>query len=224
MQIINAAGVTVSQIQAYLTQNNLALAIVRNATTRDAADKQQPYNLRVVDGGTQTIGATGKIYDVKFFQILQGDLIRGLGGTTSPRDGRRVLAQYMHDPALNNPPAAGGPQSSVLISPDGSVAAFVPARRALTWQMTDASGNPVVRERYWLTMQPGEIRVCGSCHGTNTKDQAGNLAPQNPPQALATLLGYWKTNATVPPAPSFPATGDIFVPGSPVRYAPAGGW
>ena len=105
-------------------------------TTRDANDQQQPFNLRVV-GGTQTLGAaTGKIYDIKFFQFLQGDLIRGLGGTTDPRDGRRVLAQYMHDPAINNPPAVGGPQSSVLIGSDGSMAAFVPARRALTWQMT----------------------------------------------------------------------------------------
>lgn len=221
MTILNAAGITVSHLKAYLTQNNLALAVSRNVTTRDINDKQQPFNLRVV-GGTQTLGtATGKIYDIKFFQFLQGDLIRGLGGTTDPRDGRRVLAQYMHDPAINNPPAAGAPQSSVLIGADGSMAAFVPARRALTWQMTDASGNPVVRERYWLTMQPGEIRVCGSCHGTNTKDQAGNAAPQNPPEALATLLGYWKNNASVPP----PATvSGIYLPGEPVRYSPPGGW
>ena len=79
----------------------------------------------------------------------------------------------------------------------------------------------MVRERYWLTMQPGEIRVCGSCHGTNEKDQAGNAAPQNPPEALATLLGYWKNNA-VEPSPAI--LGSTFLPGGPVRYAPSGGW
>ena len=39
----------------------------------------------------------------------------------------------------------------------------------------------------------GEIRVCTSCHGLNDKDQAGGLTPVNPPQALTTLLQYWKT-------------------------------
>ena len=39
------------------------------------------------------------------------------------------------------------------------MAAFVPARRAMTWQLTDPAGAPVVRERYWLTFQPGEIRT-----------------------------------------------------------------
>lgn len=222
MQILNQVGITPGQIRDFLTQNNLALAVARNVTTRDAADKQQPFNLRVAGGGAQTLGSIGKIYDIKFFQLLQGDLIRGLGGTANPNAGRRVLAQYMHDPAINNPPAAGGPQSSVLIGADGSMAAFVPARRAMTWQMTDPSGAPVVRERYWLTLQPGEIRVCASCHGTNTKDQAGNPAPQNPPQALATLLNYWKTNAVVPPP--VVNTSGVYVPSALNKYSPNGAW
>ena len=107
--------------------------------------------------------------------------------------GRRLLAQLLHDGNIFNPPNPTGPASSVVIASDGSQAAFVPARRALSWQLTDASGTPVVRERYWVTFQPGEIRVCTSCHGLNTQDQAGNLAPQNQPQALAALLQYWKT-------------------------------
>jgi hypothetical protein len=49
-----------------------------------------------------------------------------------------------------------------------------------------------VRERVWITVQPGEIRVCGSCHGNNTKDQAGNTEPTNKPLALRTLLQAWK--------------------------------
>jgi hypothetical protein len=72
------------------------------------------------------------------------------------------------------------------------MAAFVPARRALTWQLTDTNGGPVVRERFWLTFQPGEIRTCTSCHGVNTRDQANHPAPTNKPEALRTLLQSWK--------------------------------
>jgi hypothetical protein len=74
------------------------------------------------------------------------------------------------------------------------MAAFVPARRALTWQLTDPNGSPVVRERFWLTFQPGEIRTCTSCHGLNTRDQAGHAVPTNPPEALRRLLKAWKLN------------------------------
>lgn len=72
------------------------------------------------------------------------------------------------------------------------MAAFVPARRALTWQMTSSDLSPVVRERYWVTFQPGEIRVCTSCHGVNTADHLGNPAPTNSPLALRRLIEHWK--------------------------------
>jgi 2-haloacid dehalogenase len=52
----------------------------------------------------------------------------------------------------------------------------------------------VVRERYWITLQPGEIRTCTSCHGVNSHDQQGRAEPTNPPEALRTLLRYWKTD------------------------------
>jgi hypothetical protein len=84
------------------------------------------------------------------------------------------------------------------VGADGSVAAFVPARRALSWQLTSPDGTPVVRERYWITMQPGEIRECTSCHGINTRDQANQLAPANQPEALRQLLTYWKALPVVP--------------------------
>jgi hypothetical protein len=98
----------------------------------------------------------------------------------------------MHDPAVNNPPSPG-PAGSTVIGSDGSMAAFVPAQRALTWQLTNNNGEGVVRERYWLTFQPGEIRVCTSCHGLSEYGQAGQSAPSNPPQALFELLQYWQT-------------------------------
>src|SRR5262249_24958136 len=132
-------------------------------------------------------------------------------GSTTPRAGRRVLAEPLHDVAAltNNPPAPGGPQGSVALGMDGSWAAFVPARRAMSWQLTDPSGGAVVRERYWVTFQPGEVRVWGSCHGVNQYDQAGHTPPTNSPQALADPLGYWKqiANGYVPPTltPTLPA-------------------
>jgi hypothetical protein len=91
---------------------------------------------------------------------------------------------------------------------DGSVAAFVPARRAMTWQLTDPNHTGVVRERYWLTFQPGEVRVCASCHGINSKNQLNQNPPVNTPAALTALLQFWKgQQAAVPAAPAgFTAT------------------
>ena len=185
-------------MQSYLRQQGLALIVVHNVTTRDRSDKQQPFNLRVAGTATQTLGAGGKIYDVSHLQLFQADQIRGLGGTTDPSQGRRVIAQYLHDGGVTNPPLSGAPAASVAVGADGSVAAFVPARRALSWQLTSADGTPVVRERYWITMQPGEIRVCTSCHGINTRDQANQLPPTNQPEALRQLLTYWKVLPAVP--------------------------
>jgi mono/diheme cytochrome c family protein len=102
-----------------------------------------------------------------------------------------VLAQPLHD--AGNPLNPGGPPGSVRIAPDGSTAALVPAGRALTWQTTDPRGTAVVRERNWITFQAGEMRVCASCHGVNSRDQAGRFAPLNPPEALRGLLKWWKT-------------------------------
>lgn len=194
------AGIAPAALRSYLEANDLALIVSRNATTRDDLDRQQPFNLRV-PGGVQTIGASGEVYDVAFMQLFQGDLIRSLGGTDDPRPGRRVLAQPLHDPAAQNP-ATGGPAGSVTIAADGSVAAFVPAGRALSWQLTDGAGEGVVRERYWVTFQPGEMRVCTSCHGLNEFDQAGNGPPQNTPAALVQLLGWWS-------CPDFNASGVV---------------
>lgn len=203
-QMFDAANVTVAEFQAYLQANHLALAVSRDVTTRDDLDRQQPFNLRI-PGGVQTIGMPGTIYDLKYMQFFQADQLRGLtfGGAT-PRDGRRVLAQPMHDPLamVNNPPTTG-PAGSVILGLDGSMAAFVPAQRALTWQTTDPAGVGVVRERYWVTFQPGEIRVCTSCHGLSTLDQAGDPPPNNPPQALYDLLMYWKDLVNPPVADLF---------------------
>lgn len=189
-QVFTKAGVDIAQFRTYLLENSLALVISRNVTTRDQLDHQQPRNLRVYGSSTQTLAGSGKIYDIKDLQFFQGDQIRGYGGG-SANNGRRVLAQDMHD-VQSNIPNTTGPSGSVAIASDGSMAAFVPARRALTYQLTDPSGAGVVRERFWLTFQPGEIRVCTSCHGVNSKDQSGANVPTNEPQALSALLEHWQ--------------------------------
>lgn len=196
-----AANVNVNEFQRYLVTHQLALIVSRDVTTRDHADHLQPYNLRIAGSSHQTAPAPGKIYDVGYLQIFQADQLRGLnfGDTNSPRAGRRVLAQHLHDPAVDNPSSPGAPAGSVRLGPDGSSAALVPARRAVTWQLTDTNGAGVVRERYWLTFAAGEIRSCTSCHGINETDQAGRPAPTNTPLALISLLNYWKSNVAVQP-------------------------
>jgi mono/diheme cytochrome c family protein len=147
-----------------------------------------------VPNGVQTNLAGQKIYDVAHAQIFQGNMLRGFGGMTTPRAGRRVLASPMNTAkaVANNPTHPLGLGMTTL-GLDGSMAMIVPAQRALTWQLTDPSGQPVTRERYWITFKAGEVRVCASCHGINDKDQKGQVGePQNMPSALVNLLNWWK--------------------------------
>jgi hypothetical protein len=196
-QAIQQAGVDQSALQIYLRQNNLALVVTQNVTTRDDFDDQQPFNLRV-PGGITTSSGTGTVYDVSFLQFFQGQQLRGWTGSgVNPRPGRRILARTMVD-ITGLHATNGSPAGSVAIFPDGSTAAFVPAGRATSWQLTDAGGTGIVRERYWLTFQAGEIRSCGSCHGQNTLNQAGQPPPTNTPQALIALLQEWKETGGVP--------------------------
>ncbi len=192
--VLAEEGVPETALRQYLTNKGLALAIMRNVTVRDDDDKQQPFNLRVAGTTTQQVAATGKIYDIAHFQAFQGDQIRGLKGccSSTPVPGRRVLAQELHS-VTGNPPNPIGPKGSVKIADDGSVAMLLPARRALSWQLTDPDGNFVVRERNWLSLQPGEIRTCPACHGVNTKNQAGGGSPTNKPKAFRQLLQYLKS-------------------------------
>src|SRR6266850_2599270 len=76
-----------------------------------------------------------------------------------------------------------------------SPATIIPASRAVTWQFTGMTNEAVVRERYWVTFRPGEVRTCANCHGINDKDQIGRPSPTNAPLALRELLRLWRTNA-----------------------------
>jgi len=209
-QLLSSLNVNVSDLQNYLRQENLALIISRNLTMRDKNDRQQPTNLRVAGTSTESIPNSGKIYDISLLQIFQGDLIRGY--KSGNNTGRRVLAQPMHSVGQGiNPVLSNSVPGSVELAEDGSMAAFVPARRALSWQLTNGAGEGVVRERYWVTFQPGEIRVCATCHGLNTTDHLGRGNPTNPPLALSRLMAHWKNlpspQPTATPTPG-PGSGD----------------
>lgn len=272
------AGVTMTEMRNWLIKYNLALMVTFDNTSRDAADRQQPINLRVdstgrtlADGvtpctnpkqtlsntyGPSNTGAnassptgygdtTRPIYILDYLQIIQANSIRGTspGNGAATTNGRRVLGQpvgMMTEPAgspgaifsqVNRPVSLIG---ATDIECDGSSAVFVPTRRALAWQSTDpvttrgappavpkllegsktgqqdgtiannndgsstypASQNhyPVIRERVWVTAQPGEIRSCPGCHGANDTNQAGNFTPTNyEPLALKKLIDHWKT-------------------------------
>jgi len=197
-QVFVEEGVDMPTFQADLQARNLALVISRNVTARDRADKQQPYNLRV-PGGVQTIGTnSGRVYDITHLQFMQADYRRGYTlGTPTALPGRRVLATPMHDTANFNLPSgkANPPPGGTELMPDGSQATFIPANRAVTWQLTGTTNESLVKERYWVTFRPGEVRTCANCHGINATDQIGRPPPTNAPLALRELLRYWKTNA-----------------------------
>ncbi len=197
-QVFDEEGVDLPTFQADLAKRGVALVVSRNVTSRDAADKQQPYNLRV-PGGAQTIGTnSGRIYDITHLQYLQADYLRGYSNNAPViQPGRRALAVPMHDTSTLNRPSSkpNAPAGGAELFPDGSQAALLPANRALTWHLTGTTNESLVKERYWVTFRPGEVRTCANCHGINDRDQAGQTAPTNPAQALRDLLRHWKTNA-----------------------------
>lgn len=203
--IFSSLGVSLGSVQEYLRKNNAAIVIGRDVTVRDSLDIQQPFNLKIDrENGKQTVGGTDPVSLIKHLQFFQGDQIRGYGSSSST--GRRVLAVPMHETVSLNLANTGGPVGSVPVFADGSYAAIVPARRAVTWQLTDGAGNAVVRERYWLTFQPGEVRVCTSCHGITSLTQDGKSEPVNAPMALTALLGQLG-NLPPPPEPTAPPEG-----------------
>lgn len=206
-QVFDEEGVDVGLFQKYLRVNNLALLVSHNVTRRDRADRQQPFNLRIAGTTNVTWGPTNtavlgnnppKLYDIAHIQFLQADQRRGYtGGGTNPVPGRRVLATELHEPAADNVLDPAGTNGTVKLADDGSFAALLPARRAMTHQLLGTNNESIVKERYWITYQPGEIRTCKNCHGINTTDQTGiNGPPNNEPQALHDLLQYWKAQNT----------------------------
>ncbi len=206
------ANVHLPTFQNWLTGNNYALSVSRNVTMRDRHDRQQPFNLKIAWSNTQTLApspANTPIYSIGWVQFLQADLRRGytLGGAL-PAAGRRVVATPLNGPALaENVQTAGAPPGATRLGNDGSFAVIIPAGKAVCTNLldNDAAKTSQVKERFWVTFQPGEIRTCANCHGINTTNQTDPFAtdpvhngkPTNTPQALLTLLAQWK--GTHPP-------------------------
>ena len=186
--LFDLAGVDVEVFQEWMRERDLALLVSYDVTQRDRADLQQPYNLTVPDG-VSSITDDGPSYEVSHFQIFQADMLRGYGDLADPQDGRRPLARAMHGEHITV--EEGAPEGAVSIAPDGSVAALIPAKQALSWQLVSPEGEAVVRERVWVSFAPGEIRVCGACHGINKESQTGHAPPTNLPMALTDLLENW---------------------------------
>lgn len=201
----------IARLRAFLVERNLALIVTRNVTRR--GDKQQDFNLKIAGSTTQTTAPGATPIEISHLQLFQGDLIRGY---SQFRSGRRPLAQHLHDGMLQ-PLGGGAPPASVPLAADGSAAALVPAGRALTWQLVQSDGTPVVRERYWVTFAAGEVRVCTNCHGINTIDPVVRQPPPtNPPEALRELARWWQaTYDSGTPAAATPTT--TAVPATPTR-------
>lgn len=205
--VFEQEGVALADFRKFLSEHQLALIVSRNVTRRDSFDREQPFNLRVRrQGGVQSTGSNAQVWDVDHLQLFQAEQLRGIKNDVNR--GRRVLAQPARPVLVAgkdvNPAAdSNAPAGSVKVAADGSVAALVRADRATTWQLVDSAtpGNArlgtdgVVRERFWLSFRPGEVRVCASCHGVSDKDQTGQLhdAVQNPPEALRQLLQHYKS-------------------------------
>jgi Hydrazine synthase alpha subunit middle domain len=178
-----------SEFRQWLKNKKLALIVTNNQTSRDRADVQQPFNLEV-PGGVKSARGIGRVYPIAYYQLIESQQIRGYAAYNDASPAKRLIGMPM---GLGlNKPNPGGPEGSVKIFSDGSSAAFVPSNRAMAWQTTDPAGVPIVRERVWVTFQPGETRTCSGCHGANSKDQMDRPSPSNKPEALRDLLRHWK--------------------------------
>jgi len=189
LAVIREEGINPDELVNYLKQKNLALIVSRNVTLRDQADVSQPFNLRV-PGGVETRPLAGKVYDISHLQIFQGELTRSY----QRQNGRRVYSRLVRN-TDNHPDIEKFFKDNagvVKLGADGSMAAIVPANRALSWQLVSPDNKPVVRERVWVSFAPGEIRTCASCHGINRESHQGFGEPTNKPDALRELLKHFK--------------------------------
>ena len=208
-EVFNAHDVPLDEMLDFLRLHRLGLIAVRDATSRDDADKQQPYSLRAradeFGPGVERRGNdSSQVREIGGIEFFQGDQVRGIGLDAepgrAPKPGRRVLAVPLRDDIatrLNREFASrrsgGASASTVPVFSDGSAVAFVPAERALVWQLLDGETDaPLVRERYWITLASGEVRVCDGCHGVNTLNQSGVGPSLHSPLALRELLLWFE--------------------------------
>ena len=177
---------TCQSFKNYLQNNSAALVISRNVTVRDRHDRQQPFNLKVAwptssdpNGWDGRTDLSDRVASNSGGRLAARSDFRRTDSPARPARGRDADA---HDGEPKYSCAlAGQPSGSFKLGDDGSFAAIIPARKALTWHLlnNDAGLTSQVKERFWVTFQPGEVRTCANCHGINTADQAGNPKPTN---------------------------------------------
>jgi hydrazine synthase alpha subunit-like protein/WD40 repeat protein len=99
---------------------------------------------KVVNGDEQGVPAPGEAAAI---QIFVGDFV------TEPwlqaPDLKTVQERFL---------------GSAPVAADGSFAAAVPAGVPLRWQSVRANGTPIVEERFFVEMQPGQVVTCNGCH------------------------------------------------------------
>ena len=186
--VLDEEGINEEELKIWMKEKKLALIVSRNVTMRDRSDVTQPFNLRV-PGGVENIPNPGKVYDISKLQLFQGELTRSYERQTGRRVYSRPIRNNLTHPDIEK---YYSKQGSVELGPDGSMAAFVPAGRALSWQLVNPNGKPVVRERVWVSFAAGEIRTCASCHGVNSITHNNLPEPTNKPEALRNLIKNWK--------------------------------
>lgn len=83
-------------------------------------------------------------------------------------------------------PSHADPDVAVLgtapVQPDGSFAVVIPVDTPVEWELLDAGGNVVVRERFGTELKAGELRQCAGCHAPHdgTLGATTNAALANP--------------------------------------------
>jgi hypothetical protein len=166
--------------------------VTRDQTSRDRADLQQPFNLQVPrgvkNGVEDDVWRQGLRY--RAFPVVSGRAGARVSRTSRAPPARPAAARRRIGQSGQSARPGRRRQDRRRWLHRGVRAGVAGAD--LADDRRDA-GTPVVRERNWIAFQAGEVRVCASCHGTNTANQTGLAAPVNKPPALRELLNYWKT-------------------------------
>ena len=120
------AGIEVEALREWLRENDKALLISRDITSRDANDRQQLFDLSVSSSTAPFKDV--HVNPVESLGFFQGDYVREYPIGSGLPAGRRVVARPLHDgfPAGSS----GLPLGSTRVAPDGSMAMIVPAKRA----------------------------------------------------------------------------------------------
>ena len=167
--------------RSYLEERDLALIVSRDVTTRDHADRQQPFNLRVPGGRADGRRPGGT--DLRRRRTCSSSRATRCAASAArldPRPAGACSRSRMHDPRPTTR-RRRGPPGSVTLALDGSMAALVPAA-----PRADLAAHRRLRRRRWCASATGSpsspARSASAPRATaSATDQAGAPQPTNPP-------------------------------------------